>query len=68
MKEKIGEVTFIIIFWIILLGFLGGLSLIKDIFSAGSVWIYVIIKQGIILTLVATPFYLIYKYSHKKKK
>ena len=61
------NVGLIVLFWIIVLGFLGGLELIKDIFSAGIVWIYVIIRQGIILLLIATPIYLIYKIFNRKK-
>jgi len=61
------NVGLIVLFWIIVLGFLGGLELIKDVFSVGVVWIYVIIRQGIILLLIATPIYLIYKlFNHKK--
>ncbi len=62
------NVGLIVLFWIIVLGFLGGLELIKDVFFAGAVWIYVIIQQGIILLLIATPIYLIYKLLNHKNK
>lgn len=66
MKEKIGNATFIMIFWIILFGLFGGLNLIKDVFSVGILWVYVIIRQGVILVLIVIPFYLIFKYFNKK--
>jgi len=61
------NVGLVILFWIIILGLLGGLNLIKDVFSAGIIWIYVIVRQGIILLLVAIPFYLMYKFFNGKK-
>ncbi len=67
MKEKISKAIFIIIFWVILFGLLGGISLIKDVFSVGVLWVYVVIKQGIILLLIVIPFYLIFKYFYERK-
>ena len=61
------NVGLVALFWIIVLGLLGGLELIKNVFSAGVAWIYVIIQQEIILLLIATPIYLIYKLFNRRK-
>lgn len=67
MGEKIGKVIAITIFWIIVLAFLGGFGLIKNVFFGGAAWIYVIIRQGIIITLIVGTFYLLYDFLSKNK-
>jgi hypothetical protein len=68
MKNKIDKaitkssnIILIILFWVILFGFLGGLDLIKGAFAGAIVWLYIILRQGIILLLIVTPFYVVYR-------
>ena len=61
MKEEFGKYLGIVIFWIIVFGFLGGLNLIKDVFSVSLVWLYVVIRQTAIFMLITIPIYFIYK-------
>ncbi|MDP3093605.1 MAG: hypothetical protein Q8N16_02465 [bacterium] len=68
MKEKVGKVIFIIIFWTILFGLLGGLDLIKDMFSIGFLWVFIIVRQGLILLLIVVPLYLIFNILKSKNE
>jgi type IV secretory pathway VirB3-like protein len=67
MQEKITKIIIVVMFWIIFFGLLGGLDLIKNVFSVGIVWLYIITRQSIILLLIVIPLYLIYKYFINKK-
>jgi len=67
MHRKIGQIIIAITFWILLFGLLGGLELIKSLCAGIAVWFFVIIRQGIILMLIAIPIYLVFLiYKHLK--
>jgi len=68
MKEKVGKAIFIMVFWTILFGLLGGLGLIKDMFSIGFLWVFIIIRQGLILLLIVVPLYLIFNILKSRNK
>lgn len=71
MQKKIGQIIVAITFWILLFGILGGLELINSVCAGIAVWLFVIIRQGIIIMLIAIPVYLvfsIYKHSKSLKK
>lgn len=67
MGEKIGTTIVIILFWVILFGFLVGLDLIRGVFFVMIFWIYIIIKKGLGLIIASALFYLIYKATIKLK-